>query len=40
MATHTYSVETIRKYLLGQLPESEIERLDELSIGSSSPEWI
>ena len=27
-----YSVQTIRDYLLGQLPEAEVERLDELSI--------
>ena len=32
MTTETPSVETIRDYLLGQLPESESERLDELSI--------
>jgi hypothetical protein len=32
MTTETYSVQTIRDYLLGQLPESETERLDELSI--------
>jgi anti-sigma factor RsiW len=32
MTTETYSVQTIRDYLLGQLPESEIERLDELTI--------
>ena len=32
MTTETYSVQTIRDYLLGQLPESESERLDELSI--------
>jgi hypothetical protein len=32
MKNHTYSVQTIREYLLGQLPESETERLDELSI--------
>lgn len=30
--TETYSVQTLRDYLLGQLPESESERLDELSI--------
>ena len=30
--TETHSVQTIRDYLLGQLPESETERLDELSI--------
>ena len=32
MTTETSSVQTIRDYLLGQLPESETERLDELSI--------
>src|SRR5688572_8214398 len=32
MENHTYSIETIRAYLLGQLPESETERLDELCI--------
>src|SRR5687768_11456621 len=32
MTTETPSVQTIRDYLLGQLPESESERLDELSI--------
>src|SRR5258706_8531231 len=32
MKNDTYSVEAIRKYLLGQLPESESDRLDELSI--------
>ena len=32
MTTETYSVQTIRDYLLGQLPEAETERLDELSI--------
>ena len=32
MTTETYSVQTIRDYLLGQLPESETERLDELTI--------
>ena len=32
MTTETSSVETIRAYLLGQLPEPESERLDELSI--------
>jgi hypothetical protein len=32
MTTETYSDQTIRDYLLGQLPESESERLDELSI--------
>src|SRR5688572_30368058 len=32
MENHTYSIETIRAYLLGQLPESETERLDALSI--------
>jgi hypothetical protein len=32
MTTETYSVQTIRDYLLGQLPEPESERLDELSI--------
>ena len=31
MTTETYSGETIRAYLLGQLPESETERLDELT---------
>jgi hypothetical protein len=30
--TEAYSVQTIRKYLLGQLPESDTERLDELTI--------
>jgi hypothetical protein len=30
--TETYSVQTIRDYLLGQLSESETERLDELSV--------
>jgi hypothetical protein len=32
MTTETYSDQTIRAYLLGQLPEAETERLDELSI--------
>jgi len=32
MRNQTYSVESIRKYLLGQLPASETEQLDELSI--------
>ncbi|MEO7134258.1 MAG: hypothetical protein ABI024_08555 [Vicinamibacterales bacterium] len=32
MTTERYSVETIRDYLLGQLPEPETERLDELSV--------
>jgi len=32
MKNHTYSIQTIRDYLLGQLPEAETERLDELSI--------
>ncbi len=32
MMTETYPVQTIRDYLLGQLPEAEAERLDELSI--------
>jgi anti-sigma factor RsiW len=32
MTTETYSVQTIRAYLLGQLPEAETEQLDELSI--------
>jgi hypothetical protein len=32
MTTETYSDQTIRDYLLGQLPEPETERLDELSI--------
>jgi len=32
MTTETPSVQTIRAYLLGQLPEPEAERLDELSI--------
>ncbi len=32
MTTETYSAQTIRDYLLGQLPEPETERLDELSI--------
>ena len=32
MTIETHSVQTIRDYLLGQLPESEAERLDELSI--------
>ena len=32
MSTETYSAETIRDYLLGQLAEAETERLDELSI--------
>jgi len=32
MTTETPSVQTIRDYLLGRLPESEAERLDELSI--------
>ena len=32
MTSETYSDQTIRDYLLGQLPESESERLDELSI--------
>lgn len=32
MTTETPSVQTIRDYLLGQLPESETERLDELSV--------
>jgi hypothetical protein len=32
MTTETHSDQTIRGYLLGQLPESETERLDELSI--------
>src|SRR5688572_12734178 len=32
MENHTYSIQTIREYLLGQLPESETERLDALSI--------
>ena len=32
MTPETPSVQTIRDYLLGQLPESETERLDELSI--------
>jgi hypothetical protein len=30
--TETHSVQTIRDYLLGRLPESDTERLDELSI--------
>jgi hypothetical protein len=30
--TEKYSVQTLRDYLLGQLPEPEAERLDELSI--------
>jgi hypothetical protein len=37
MTTETYSDQTIRDYLLGQLPESESERLDELSI--TNDEW-
>jgi hypothetical protein len=32
MGIHTYSVRMIREYLLGELPESEAERLDALSI--------
>jgi hypothetical protein len=32
MTIETYSVQTIRAYLLGQLPESETERLDELTV--------
>lgn len=32
MTTETHSDQTIRDYLLGQLPESDTERLDELSI--------
>jgi hypothetical protein len=32
MTTETYSVQTIRDYLLGRLAEAETERLDELSI--------
>src|ERR1700752_1515648 len=32
MATEKYSDQTLRDYLLGQLPEPEAERLDELSI--------
>ena len=32
MTNDTYSLEGIRKYLLGQLPAPETERLDELSI--------
>lgn len=32
MTTESYSVHTIRDYLLGRLPEQESERLDELSI--------
>jgi hypothetical protein len=32
MTTETLSDQTIRDYLLGQLPESDTERLDELSI--------
>jgi type II secretory pathway component PulM len=36
MTTQPYSVQTIREYLLGQLPESETERLDELSITDES----
>jgi hypothetical protein len=32
MTTETYSVQTLRDYLLGQLAEPEAERLDELSI--------
>jgi hypothetical protein len=32
MTTENYSVQRIRDYLLGQLPEAETERLDELSI--------
>jgi hypothetical protein len=32
MTTEKYSVQTIRDYLLGRLPDAESERLDELSI--------
>jgi hypothetical protein len=32
MTTEKYSVQTLRDYLLGRLPEPETERLDELSI--------
>jgi hypothetical protein len=32
MTTETYSVQTIRAYLLGELSESETERLDELTV--------
>ena len=32
MTTQNYSVQTLRDYLLGLLPEEEAERLDELSI--------
>jgi hypothetical protein len=32
MTTETYSVETIRDYLLGRLAEPETERLDELTV--------
>jgi anti-sigma factor RsiW len=32
MTTETHSIETIRAYLLGQLPENETEQLDELTI--------
>jgi hypothetical protein len=32
MTTEAPSVQTIRDYLLGQLPESEAERLDEMSV--------
>jgi anti-sigma factor RsiW len=32
MTTETYSVQTIRDYLLGQLPEADAERLDELTV--------
>jgi hypothetical protein len=32
MTTERYSAQTLRDYLLGQLPDAEAERLDELSI--------